>query len=1100
MGKGMAAETVTLLFTDLVASTELLSRVGEVAADDLRREHFALLRAAIAEHGGREIKNLGDGLMVVFDGVTVAVATAVSMQQAIASRPASGEPLSIRVGIASGEADVDDGDYFGLPVVEAARLCAKAQGGEILATAMVRMLGRSRVTAEFESVGELQLKGLDEPVETWRVRWVPAPVTTERPALPTRIASSVIPNFVGRTDERQRLDATWKSVVAGDCRVMLLAGEPGIGKTTLSAQFASDTYEDGALVVYGRCDEDLGIPYQPWIEALSQLVAHTPESVLAAHVTERGAQLARLVPELTRRLGVHAPSADSDASERYVLFGCVTDLLARISADTPVLLVLDDLHWADPATAQLFRHLATADAEMRVGILATFRDSEVSADHPITGLLTALHREGNGIRFDLRGLGDDDLLDLLERIAGHDMDDAGVALRDAILAETAGNPFFVGELVRHLAETGAIYQNTDGRWVSETEVRSFGLPVSVREVIGRRVAALGAETQRALALGAVIGRDFNLPVLAKVADIDEDRLIDLCDAAVAASVLQETDDPECYTFAHALIEHALYDGLSPARRARAHRNVAIAIEDQPDSNTRIGELAHHWSLGATPADSQKALHYAALAGRRALDQLAPDEALQWCRQARELADRNDDVSPRARAELLLVLAQAEKQCGIAEHRDHFVEVGHLAEQIGAVDLMVEAALKDSRGWSSRLGDVDTARTNAIERALGAVGTTDPIAHARLLALLAVELRWDDDPERRRRLAEEAVATARQSGDQTALVESLYSSTLVYQMPSTLRDRISALEEALTLADEIANPMLTWYIILERTLTAFEDADFARIQSLEPRGRAIEARFMSADNRWLSKCHEVWSSMLHGTTAEADHLVEAALQIGLDAGQPDAFAMYAAQIVGVRFNQGRWSECLNVIEAAIADIPGLGVYQAVLAMAHARGGDRRRAETLLDEVMSAEFDLPEGLGWSTGMAALAETAVLLRRQDVARYLRTILEPFHGQIVTTTVTFDSPFAYYLGRLDELLGHFDEAEAWFNESLTISRSVESPLLVAYTEAAWAQLSAECGDIERAKTLAESALAKAIPGGFGGIEIDARAVLEKLTDAPPT
>src|SRR5437899_726994 len=180
----MAAVTITVLFTDLVGSTELLSRVGEASADGLRREHFGLLRAAVAGHGGREVKNLGDGLMVVFDGVASALDAAVAMQQAITARPSESEPLSIKIGVAVGDAEVDDDDYFGLPVVEAARLCAKAQGGEILTTEFVRMLAKSRSDVQLESVGALELKGLDEPVETYRVRWAPAAVLDERPVLP----------------------------------------------------------------------------------------------------------------------------------------------------------------------------------------------------------------------------------------------------------------------------------------------------------------------------------------------------------------------------------------------------------------------------------------------------------------------------------------------------------------------------------------------------------------------------------------------------------------------------------------------------------------------------------------------------------------------------------------------------------------------------------------------------------------------------------------------------------------------------------------------------------------------------------------------------
>jgi predicted ATPase len=492
--------------------------------------------------------------------------------------------MTIRVGVASGECDVEDGDYFGLPVVEAARLCAKADGGEILVTGLVRMLARSRSTVALKPVGALELKGLDEPVETFRVVWSPIDPSTTRPPLPARLASAVTSTFVGRGDEHEQLMTAWKEIVAGGSgRLMLLAGEPGIGKTTLAARFASDVYDQDGLVVYGRSDEDLGVPYQPWIEALTQLVTQVPEPVLAAHVAARGAHLGRLVPEVAARLGVEVPSsADADA-ERFVLYGCVTDLLQRVSRDRPVLVVLDDLHWADRATAQLLRHVATADQPMRLGVLGTFRDSEVSTGDPVSELLAGLHREGGAQRIVLRGLTDLDVLALLERIAGHEMTDDGVALRDALLAETAGNPFFVGEILRHLAESGAIYQRDDGRWVADPDLRAAGLPVSVREVIGRRLATLGPDTERVLGLGAVIGRDFDIGLLASVAHVDVDTVIDVCDTAVTAAVLAATDHPDRYTFAHALIEHTLYDNLSPARRARAHHAIADALE------TRLGD-------------------------------------------------------------------------------------------------------------------------------------------------------------------------------------------------------------------------------------------------------------------------------------------------------------------------------------------------------------------------------------------------------------------------------------------------------------------------------------------------------------------------------
>ena len=211
-------------------------------------------------------------------------------------------------------------------------------------------------------------RGSTQPVAACRVGWEPIDASQDRAPLPGRLSSAVSGTFVGRAEEYERLMTAWKAVTAeAERRVMLLSGEPGIGKTTLSARFARDVYEQGATVVYGRCDEDLGVPYQPWIEAMTQLVAQAPEQVLVDHVTDCGGQLARLVPELAKRVPVEVPAAGDGDGERFVLFGCVTDLLGRLSGEEPVLVVLDDLHWADRASVQLLRHVVTAELPMRAG-------------------------------------------------------------------------------------------------------------------------------------------------------------------------------------------------------------------------------------------------------------------------------------------------------------------------------------------------------------------------------------------------------------------------------------------------------------------------------------------------------------------------------------------------------------------------------------------------------------------------------------------------------------------------------------------------------------------------------------------------------------
>ena len=570
--------TVTVLFTDLVESTALLSRVGENRAEVLRREHFALLRDPIGTHGGHEVKNVGDGLMVVFDGVTAALACAVDMQRRIEFRNRQApHELLIRVGVSHGEADIDDGDYFGVPVVEAARLCGHADGGEIFVSEIVRMVAGTRGDFDFEPLGVLPLKGLDLPNAACRVRWTPIDTGREHVVpLPSRVTIALSDSFVGRATERAQLNDALKSAVDGDRRLVLLSGEPGIGKTSLAAACAWEAWANGAVVAYGRSDEDLGMPYQPWVEALTHVVTHLDDDVLVDHVARRGGRLAHLIPDLPARVTLSADSQAADAeAERYLLFGDAIDLLARVSERAPVVLILDDLHWADKPSLQLLRHLVASTEPLHVLIVATFRESDVGADHPLSDALAALHRERGVERISLRGLDDADLLALLEATAGHEMDDDGVALRDALASETDGNPFFVTEILRHLADTGAIRQDENGRWVASIEISSIGLPVSVREVVGQRVKRLGQKAVTVLSAAAVIGRDFDSRLLAATTQESPDDLLDLLDAAVEAGLVTEPDGKSnSYSFAHALIEHTLYNDLTANRRARLHRVVA----------------------------------------------------------------------------------------------------------------------------------------------------------------------------------------------------------------------------------------------------------------------------------------------------------------------------------------------------------------------------------------------------------------------------------------------------------------------------------------------------------------------------------------------
>ena len=413
---------------------------------------------------------------------------------------------------------------------------------------------------------------------------------------------------------------------------------------------------------------------------------------------------------------------------------------------------------------------------MRLLVLGTYRDSELSRSHPLLDTLAALHRQHSVVHIELTGLDDTAVMSLMEAAAGHTLDDAALRLAHAVQRETDGNPFFVTEVLRHLADTGAIYQDPKGRWVAADTVEQIALPASIRAVIGARVGRLGPDAERVLSLAAVIGRDFDLDVLARASQTSEDQLLDILDAATAAALVRElTDTPGHYNFAHALIQHTLYADLGLTRQARAHRRVAEALEDlygdRPGS--RVGELARHWINATQPIDLAKALDYSRQAADAALGALAPADALRYYTQALDLYAQSDHPDPTLGIDLAVGLGTAQRQTGDPAFRDTLVDAARRAADLGDTDRLVAAALANYRGFFSNGGKTDADKVEILELALDRLASDDP-RRALVLATLCAELIYGSPLERRQALADEAIAIARSSGDDATIVRVLHT--------------------------------------------------------------------------------------------------------------------------------------------------------------------------------------------------------------------------------------------------------------------------------------------------------------------------------------
>ena len=1020
---------LTFLLTDIEASTPLWERHGAAMGAALAG-HQELITRTVAGHGGRVIKRQGEGdsTLSVFVRASDAVAAALTLQRALGRARWPGEiALPTRVALHTGEAELRDGDYFGPALNRAARLRSLGRGGQILLSRATAELVADQLPegAGLVDVGSHLLKGLSRPENVYAVAHpdlaAAPPVLTERAEHPDQVA------FVGRRAERAELGGALDSALGGQGKLVLVAGEAGIGKTRLAEELGAEARSREARVTWGRCREGTAPAYWPWRQALRAYAAGRPPEEVAAELGREVAELGQLLPELASLEGAPRPATELDPEmARFRLFDAMTSCLRSAAADRGLVVVLDDLHWADRASLLLLGFVAAELADTRLLVIGTYRDVEVDRRHPLSGTLAELYRQPATSYVALSGL---DQGDVGRFIAGVTGADPALDLVAAVHGQTEGNPYFVSELVRLLAAEQRLEAGG---------LRDAGVPEGIRHVIGRRLNRLSDAANASLAAASVQGRDFDLDVVARATGAPPGDVLDDLEEAMEARLVVEVERrPGRFRFAHALVHETLYEELPARERRRLHDRVGAALVELrgDDFEGYLAELAHHFSQAARPGQAGQAVAYTRQAGDRAMTVLAYEEAAGHYQRALRALDLQAAPDEAERCDLLLALAGARMAAGEPdEARGLYQRAAESSRRLGDGARLARAAFGLGREFTA--GAVDELEVELLEETLAVLGETDSALRARVLARLAKALQSSPDPARRAQLGRSAVAMARRLGDPATLATVLYEHHMATWGPDNLEERLVTATEVVELAEAAGDPVTA---LRGRGFLLADQLEQGDLPALE---RGLERYERAA--RELGQLHFSWhpplfragQAVLRGDFDEAERLTGEALALGRRAHDPVVAIYHMIVLVGLRWEQGRLPELEATLRRFVDRFPANLGWRATFAVLLCEAGRPEEAREQLEPLAAGDFGgLPRNHLYLYHLAALAIACHALGDRSRAARLHQLLLPYadHNVLVARLPlgTLGSA-SHYLGLLAVTTGRWDAAAAHFQDAV--------------------------------------------------------------------
>jgi predicted ATPase/DNA-binding SARP family transcriptional activator len=891
-----------------------------------------------------------------------------------------------------------------------------------------------------------------------------APVRAIRPApqidLPPELGAPSPIELVGRADE---LDELWAVIRGRDCepataRVGLIAGEPGIGKTRLLVELARRLHAKGGIVLAGRCTQETLAPYQPFLEGLRHYVLHAPADHLRTTAEVHAGELQLLLPELRRRIGdLPPPQAGAAELERYRLFEAVAGLLGAIAAATPVLVVLDDLHWADRPTLLLLHHLARAPELEKVSIVGAYRAADTEPAGPLTDTLRDLRHDQLVSELRLDGLPQPDTAELVRARTGT------LPPRPLVRAlhhQTEGNPLFILQTVRQLLEAGAELASA-----GPADLQALGLPEDLKRVIAQRLAGLDPATAEWLRVAAVIGRDFDTVVLERVSSLDEDQFMAALEQALDAGVVvpQRAASPAAgfsYSFSHPLIRETLYEGIVAPRRARLHRRVGEALEQldgHARSDERVAMLAQHFARAAEREDAAKAIGYARLAGERATEMLAYEEAAEHYARALEVQERFEPDELRLRLELLLVLGESRVRSGDRPLAWRPLrEAADIAIQLSDADSLGRAAVAASRRYVQQPGVVDEELIALLERALELTAGQATTLRVRLLARMCGALYYSQERERMASLSAEATEIASKLGEPEGRALAAAARRRAFWTPAHIEQRLVDSAEVLRAAREADDLELALqghaWLVVDLLESGEIDAVDAQIDAFDEGARRLRQPLYE----WQAGVWRAMRALLTGRLGEAETLAEQALAIGARAEEVTAAQYYAIQLLSIRRAQGRMSELEPGIRQLLERFPNRLAYRAALGVLLAETGKLDQMARELEPLAADGFaGIPRDGDWLVAMTLLSDAYAELGDAEHASTLYELLEPFEraNVVVAFGVSCEGAVARLLGRLAAVAGRPDAATEHFERALEREAALRAPVCLARTQLDYAQ-----------------------------------------------